>query len=108
MRWSKPCVGLDTHYGRPSPTPIASATAFSRVLRDEIVPLIQEYCADDFGAVEAILGKELIDSVGGTLRHELFEPNREEALIEAVMRGLEISGTVAAAEESAEPTDENG
>ncbi|MBY0363347.1 MAG: AAA family ATPase [Phreatobacter sp.] len=88
--------------------PIASATAFSRVLRDEIVPLIQEYCADDFGAVEAILGKELIDSVGGTLRHELFEPNREEALIEAVMRGLEISGTVAAAEESAESTDENG
>lgn len=88
--------------------PVASATAFARVLRDEIVPLIQEYCADDFTAVEAILGKELIDCAGGTLRHELFEPNREEALVEAVMRGLEISGTVATAEETDDTPDENG
>jgi 5-methylcytosine-specific restriction enzyme B len=87
--------------------PVTSVAAFARILRDEIVPLIQEYCADDFAVVEQILGKDLIDKAGATLRHELFDPSREDALIEAVMRGLEISGTTASMEQGDEPADEN-
>ncbi len=86
--------------------PVTSAAAFARILRDEIVPLIQEYCADDFAALETILGAELIDRTSLTLRHELFEPGREADLIDAVMRGLELSGT-AAMDEADEPPDEN-
>jgi 5-methylcytosine-specific restriction protein B len=64
--------------------PITSVAEFARVLRDEIIPLIEEYCYDDFGTLRDILGTALVDVEGGRIRGEIFEPNREEDLIQAV------------------------
>jgi len=75
--------------------PVSSVAAFARVLRDEIVPLLQEYCGDEFIILQEILGTGLVDAAGATIRHDLFEPNREDDLVAAVMTGLEISGAIA-------------
>jgi 5-methylcytosine-specific restriction protein B len=56
---------------------------FARVLRDEIIPLLEEYCYDDFAALGEILGTSLIDVSQGSIREELFQPNREGDLIQA-------------------------
>lgn len=57
---------------------------FARVLRDDIIPLLEEYCYDDFDTLKAILGESLVDSENGRIREELFGPNKEESLIQAV------------------------
>jgi 5-methylcytosine-specific restriction protein B len=66
------------------PQPITSVAEFARVLRDDIIPLLEEYCYDDFTALKDILGGELVDAEGGRIREEIFGVNREEDLIQAV------------------------
>lgn len=64
--------------------PIKSVAEFSRILRDEIIPLLEEYCYDDFNLLGSILGKSLINLELGRIREELFSPSAEEVLIEAL------------------------
>jgi 5-methylcytosine-specific restriction enzyme B len=66
------------------PQPITSVAEFARVLRDDIIPLLEEYCYDDFTTLRDILGGELVDAEGGRIREEIFGVNREGDLIEAV------------------------
>jgi 5-methylcytosine-specific restriction protein B len=66
------------------PQPISSVAEFARVLRDDIIPLLEEYCYDDFGTLKEILGGELIDAEAGRIREEIFGVNREGDLIQAV------------------------
>jgi 5-methylcytosine-specific restriction enzyme B len=64
--------------------PITSVAEFARVLRDDIIPLLEEYCYDDFGMLKNILGGELVDAEAGRIREEIFGTNREGDLIQAV------------------------
>jgi 5-methylcytosine-specific restriction enzyme B len=66
------------------PQPITSVAEFGRVLRDDIIPLLEEYCYDDFGTLKELLGGELVDSEAGRIREEIFGANREGDLIQAV------------------------
>ena len=66
------------------PQPITSVAEFARVLRDDIIPLLEEYCYDDFGMLRDILGGELVDVEAGRIREEIFGVNREGDLIQAV------------------------
>jgi 5-methylcytosine-specific restriction protein B len=52
------------------PHPITSAAEFARVLRDDIMPLLEEYCDDDFAMLRDILGSSLVDVDGGRIRDE--------------------------------------
>ena len=61
-----------------------SLAEFGRVLRDDIIPLLEEYCYSDFAALEEILGKSLVDAEAGRIRDEIFDPKREDELLEAV------------------------
>ncbi|QQX83745.1 AAA family ATPase [Cupriavidus necator] len=65
-------------------TPITSVAEFARVLRDDIIPLLEEYCYDDFTTLRDILGSELVDVDASRIREEIFLPNRDNDLIEAV------------------------
>jgi 5-methylcytosine-specific restriction protein B len=64
--------------------PITSVADFGRVLRDDIIPLLEEYCYEDFDTLRDILGPGLVDTENGRLREELFESTREDDLIQAV------------------------
>ncbi|MEP6621670.1 MAG: AAA family ATPase [bacterium] len=66
------------------PQSISSVAEFARVLRDDIIPLLEEYCYDDFATLRDILGSELVDAEAGRIREEIFGGNREEDLIQAV------------------------
>jgi 5-methylcytosine-specific restriction enzyme B len=66
-------------------SPISSLTEFARILRDDIIPLIEEYCYDDFQTLQKILGIDLVDAEKGCIREELFEPARAEDLKQAVL-----------------------
>ena len=80
--------------------PIASAAEFARILRDDIIPLLEEYCYEDFATLKEILGGELVDVEAGRIREEIFSENREDDLIQAV--SYEEMQLLALAENSAE------
>lgn len=50
--------------------PITEPEEFVRRFRQEILPLLQEYCYDDYGALASYVGAKLVDKDAQTLDHE--------------------------------------
>ncbi|MEM4217791.1 MAG: AAA family ATPase [Candidatus Methanomethylicaceae archaeon] len=65
--------------------PVADFAHFARIIQDDIIPLLEEYCYEDYDALERILGSDLVDCVNQRIRHELFDPNRWEELVKALL-----------------------
>lgn len=65
--------------------PVTDFARFARIIQDDILPLLEEYCYEDFTALTNILGKRLVDHERQQVRHELFEPARTDDLIEALL-----------------------
>lgn len=66
--------------------PITTTEQLVAVLRDDVVPLLEEYCYDDFTQLAELLGSTLVDIKGQLVRRELFELGREVELVAALMR----------------------
>jgi 5-methylcytosine-specific restriction protein B len=64
--------------------PIQEFSQLARVLQEELLPLLEEYCYDDWTRLEQIAGSGLVDVSAQRFRSELFEPNRQDDLIQAI------------------------
>jgi len=85
--------------------PLKDFAKFARILREDIIPLLEEYCYEDYEALEKILGSSLVDKHRQIIRQDLFEAGREEELAEAVLQptpDLTTDEAVIAAEVEAE------
>jgi len=60
--------------------PVTTLPALARVVRDDIVPLLQEYCYEDYRMLEQILGKAIVDAALQQVHVELFQEDNREAL----------------------------
>jgi 5-methylcytosine-specific restriction enzyme B len=67
-------------------TPITTLDQLSAVLRDDLVPLLEEYCYDDFGQMAEMIGDKLVDADAQRVRRELFEPGRGAELVASLLR----------------------
>jgi 5-methylcytosine-specific restriction protein B len=65
--------------------PLADFGRFVEVLQDEIIPLLEEYCYEDYTLMGEILGKGLVDTANQVIREELFEDSRRPDLIQALL-----------------------
>jgi 5-methylcytosine-specific restriction protein B len=65
--------------------PIADLKQLARVLQEDLLPLLEEYCYDDWSKLEQILGKRFVDSTSGRFRSELFDHGRDDDLVQAVL-----------------------
>ena len=65
--------------------PVATLRQLSRIVQEDVIPLLEEYCYEDYLKIEKILGKGLVDSEKLSIRHDLFEPNREDELVQALL-----------------------
>ncbi len=65
--------------------PIAEFARFIRIVQEDIVPLLEEYCYEDYAALENILGKGLVDESGQRIRHELFDGSHRTDLVQALL-----------------------
>ena len=73
--------------------PVSDQEEFARRFRQEILPLLQEYCYDDYRVLETYIGEELVDLEGQALNEErLANP---EQLIEALEKEFAEEGEVA-------------
>jgi 5-methylcytosine-specific restriction enzyme B len=62
--------------------PITSLARFAQVLQDDIIPLLQEYCYEDYTTLAHILGLGLVDEVQQRIRQELFASDRHLDLLQ--------------------------
>lgn len=82
---------------------IEDKARFAEVLRDDIIPLLQEYCYEDFKALEQILGSAIVLSEQQTIQESLFRPENRAALIEALLLEFQdITATPEAVDADAE------
>lgn len=65
--------------------PISDFSMFARVLQDDIVPLLEEYCYEDYHKLEQVLGKDLVDKETQQVRYELFDPAQQANLAQALL-----------------------
>ncbi|MFW5795313.1 MAG: McrB family protein, partial [Bacillota bacterium] len=52
-------------------------------IKDEILPLLQEYCFDDFYTLEEILGSKLVNSDKGRYNQKIFSASGKEIILES-------------------------
>lgn len=65
--------------------PLSDFATFARVVHEDILPLLEEYCYADYDRLEQIMGAGLIDAKAQMIRHELFNPAQEETLVPALI-----------------------
>ena len=66
--------------------PLRDLSALGRVLRDDIIPLIEEYCYEDYGSLQSILGNSVVDAEKQIINHSLFDRNSAEQLVAALLQ----------------------
>ena len=64
--------------------PICSFSKFARVIQDDIIPLIEEYCYEDYDTMNKILGKSFVDEINQRINSDLFDPAKKDELIQAL------------------------
>jgi 5-methylcytosine-specific restriction enzyme B len=65
--------------------PVTDFAHFVRVVAEDIVPLLEEYCYEDYGALARILGPGLVDETRQRIREELFSQNKWPELVQALL-----------------------
>jgi len=95
-------------YLMTSSVPIVNFNALKRAIRDDIIPLIEEYCYEDFATLQKILGNGLVDSEKQVVLRELFEEDQEENLVQALLEpcpDIATSSEALSSEEDADDVD---
>lgn len=64
--------------------PVSGFAELARIIHDDILPLLEEYCYEDYETLNKILGEGLVDKNKQRIRHEIFTAGREDDLIQAL------------------------
>ena len=64
---------------------IVDQDKFKRIIKEDIIPLIEEYCYGDYALISKILGEGLVDVKNQKIRFEIFSPSDISNLITALL-----------------------
>lgn len=70
---------------------INSLEKFKAIVKEDVIPLIEEYCYGDYDLISKILGKSIVDQKKQRIKFELFDEGRSLDFIGAL---LELSPTI--------------
>ncbi len=82
--------------------PVSTSDRFVEVLQEDVIPLLQEYCYEDFPLLEKILGKSLVDVAQRRIKDGLFAPSRRLDLFAALAAEFPDLGTSGEAQSAAQ------
>ena len=85
--------------------PIREFQQLARILQEDVLPLLEEYCYEEWDALERILGSGLVDVAKRRFKAELFEPAGQSELVQAILAvtpDVSASAAAVAAEAAAE------
>lgn len=86
--------------------PVTDFARFVQILSEDIVPLLEEYCYEDYSALAQILGSGLVDEAGQRIRQELFSPGKRAELVQALLEPAPDIVTASSATDAAEEPEE--
>ena len=103
-------------YLMQSGSPIKEIAPLKRAIRDDIIPLLEEYCYEDYGTLGQILGEDIVDVPLQRIRHELFDDGQEDVLVQGLMAAFPeistsseaISSDESSVDEEPEEDEDNG
>jgi 5-methylcytosine-specific restriction protein B len=78
------------------------------VLAEDLVPLLEEYCYEDYGALSRILGPGIVDEQRQRIREELFAPGKRAELVQALLEPTPEIVTASAAFAATDETEDGG
>ena len=82
--------------------PVQDFATFAQIIQEDILPLLEEYCYEDFTKLENILGSTLVDTKKQQFHYGLFDPANRDQLIQALLEpSREITTTKQAADAEA-------
>jgi len=90
--------------------PLKDVASLKRAIRDDIIPLLEEYCYEDYATLGNILGEQIVDVAAERIRHELFDDGQEDALIQGLLApfaDISTSSEAISSEESQAAVDED-
>lgn len=58
---------------------------FCKIIQEDIIPLLEEYCYGDYGTLAKIIGNGLVDIDNQMIRHDLFTAARKTEFISALL-----------------------
>ena len=116
------CIGRDARnlqighaYLLEDGRPVGDFAAFVRILAEDIVPLLEEYCYEDYDTLKEILGAGLVDQQRRRIRRELFRADQRETLIQAILTPTpelttvaDVTDREAAPDDAADDEDDEG
>jgi 5-methylcytosine-specific restriction enzyme B len=85
--------------------PISEFGRLAAVIREDIIPLLEEYCYEDYDRLEKILGEVLVDVQNRQIRHDLFDPSRQVDLTVALLAPLFVTADALRADAAAGEAD---
>ncbi len=89
--------------------PIGDLPTFAKVLQEDILPLLEEYCYEDYATLEKILGSSLIDGQKQQVRQELFDSSNRSLLVQALLAPTpDMITSMQAISSAAQVVDEEG
>jgi 5-methylcytosine-specific restriction protein B len=95
-------------YLMQSGSPLKDFGSLKRAIRDDIIPLLEEYCYEDFTTLATILGDQLVDTAALRIYYELFDEGQESDLIQALLAPCpDISASAEAVLSDASACDED-
>lgn len=86
--------------------PLTDLGRLGQVVRDDLIPLLEEYCYEDYEALERILGASLVLRDQRRIDESLFRSGREGDLVRALLEPcLDLAATARAIASDARATD---
>lgn len=83
--------------------PVSEFSKFAQILQDDIIPLLEEYCYEDYSTLGKILGTKLIDIEQQQIRREFFE-NGYQGELNRILYSMIIDDKISNGDDS----DQNG
>ncbi len=81
---------------------------FLKVIREDVIPLLEEYCYEDYDLLSRILGNSLVDHTNWRIKHELFDEQDLTSIANALMEPFpDISTSDIVIEQMEESIDED-
>jgi 5-methylcytosine-specific restriction protein B len=65
--------------------PLTDLATLKRAIRDDIIPLLEEYCYENYRTLGEILGDQIVDLASERVRHELFDDGQEDSLVQGLL-----------------------
>ncbi len=90
-------------------SPLKDMASLKRAIRDDIIPLLEEYCYEKYDTLRSILGDQLVDATAECIRHELFDDGQEDNLVLGLLAAfpdISTSAVAISSEESQATPDE--